>query len=117
MLGMSVLPGYSTSAYLHTLPIFFLAIKNINIWKPFDLGYILKQGDRVFKDVDLNQALVVDEFPLNISIKSINISTKMLVHESNLFAERNDLLANYRNYTVSERDNGAIFTCAGLSLP
>ena len=96
---------------------FFLAIKNVNMWKPFDLGYILKQGDRVFKDVDLNQALAVDEFPLNISIESINISTKILVQESNLFAERNDLLANYRNYTESERDNGAIFTCACLSLP
>ena len=40
----------------------------------------------------------------------------MLVRESNLFAERNDFFTNHRNYTESERGNGAIFTCAGFSI-
>ena len=40
----------------------------------------------------------------------------MLVFESNLFVERNDFFANYRNYTESERGNGAIFTRAGFSI-
>ena len=56
----------------------------------FDLDHIIEQGDRVFKDVDVNQTLAVDELPLNISIEGVHISTKMLVCESNLFVERND---------------------------
>ena len=43
----------TSNAYL---AIIFSIIKNIHTWKPFDLDYILEQGDRVFKDVDMNQA-------------------------------------------------------------
>ena len=63
----------------------------------------------------MNQAFAVDELPLNISIEGIHISTEMLARESNLFAERNYLFANYRNYTESERSDGTIFTCACFS--
>ena len=69
-----------------------MTIKNINTWKPFDLDYILEQGDRVFKDVDVNQALAVDELPLNINIEDVHISAKMLICESNLFVKRNVFL-------------------------
>ena len=79
----------ASNAYL---AIIFSTIKNINMWKPFDLDYILEQGDRVFKDVDVNQALAVDELPLNISIEDVHISTKMLFCESNCFLERNNFL-------------------------
>ena len=72
----------TSNAYL---AIIFSTIKNINTWKPFDLDYILEQGNRVFKDVDVNQALAVDELPFNISIEGVHISTKMLVCECNLF--------------------------------
>lgn len=64
----------------------------------------------------MNQAFAVDELPLNISIEGIRIFTEMLVQESNLFAERNYLFANYRNYAESERGNGTIFTCACFSI-
>ena len=94
---------YGRSAGMHCtsnayLAIIFSTIKNIHTWKPFDLDYILEQGDRVFKDVDVNQALAVDELPRNISIEGVHISRKMLVCENNLFAERNDLFADHRNY-------------------
>ena len=46
----------------------------------------------------MNQALAVDELPRNISIEGVHISRKMLVCENNLFAERNDLFADHRNY-------------------
>ena len=64
----------------------------------------------------MNQALAVDELPLNINIEDVHISTKMLVCESNFFVERNVFFANFRNYTENERDNEAIFTCAGFSI-
>ena len=63
----------------------------------------------------MNQALARDELPPTISIEGVHIST-VLVHGSNLFAERNDLFANYRNYTENDRSNGANFTCAGFSI-
>ena len=103
----------TSNAYL---AIIFSSIKSINTWKPIDLNYILEQVDRVFKDVGVNQALGVDELPLHISIEDVHISTKMLVCESNLFVERNDFFATFRNYAESERGNGAIFTCAGFSI-
>ena len=66
------------------------------MWKPFDLDYILEQGDRVFQDVDVNQALAVDELPLIISIEDIHISTKMLACKSSLFVERNDFFCKFQ---------------------
>ena len=33
-----------------------------------------------------------------------------------MFAERNDLYVNYRNYTESEKERGDIFMCAGFSI-
>ena len=103
----------TSNAYLVVI---FSKSKYINRWKPFDLNYILEQGDGIFKDVDVNQALAVDELSLNISIEDVHISTKMLVCESNLFVERNDFFAYFRNYTESERGNGANFACAGFSI-
>ena len=98
------------------LAIIFLTIKNINAWNSFDLVYVHEQGDSVFKDVDMNQALAVEELPLNISIEDVHVSTKMLVCEINLLVKRNDFFANFRNYIESERGNGAIFTCTGFSI-
>ena len=103
----------TSNAYL---AIIFSTTKNINTWKPIDLNYILEQGDKVFKDVGVNQALGVDELPLHISIEDVHIPTKMLVCESNLFVERNDFFAYFRNYTESERGNAANFACAGFSI-
>ena len=103
----------ASNAYL---AIIFSTIKSINTWKPIDLNYILEQVDRVFKDVGVNQALGVDELPLHISIEDVHISTKMLAYESNLFVERNDFFAYFRNYTESERGNGGNFACAGFSI-
>ena len=103
----------TSNAYL---AIIFSTIMDINTWKPIDLNYILEQGDRFFKDVGANQALEVDELPLNISIEDVHISAKMLVCESNLFVERNDFFAYFRKYTESERGNGGNFACAGFSI-
>ena len=91
--GRSAGMQYASNAYL---AIIFSTIKNINMWKPFDLDYILEQGDRVFQDVDVNQALAVDELPLIISIEDIHISTKMLACESSLFVERNDFFCKFQ---------------------
>ena len=104
---------YTSNAYF---AIIFSAIKSIDIWKTFDLDYILEQGDNIFKEVGVYQPLAVDELPHDISIEDTHVSAEMLAHESNLFVEKDNLLENYKHYDSTEKDNGAIFTCAGFSV-
>ena len=33
------------------LPIWFLAVKNVSVWKPFDLDHILYHGDSLMKSL------------------------------------------------------------------
>ena len=96
--------------------IIFSAIKSIDIWKTFDLDYILEQGDSIFKQVGVYQPLAVDELPHDISIEGTHVSAKMLAHESNLFVEKENFFENYRHYYSTEKGNGAIFICAGFSV-
>ena len=96
--------------------IIFSAIKSIDIWKTFDLDYILEQGDSIFKQVGVYHPLAVDELPHDISIEGTHVSAKMLAHESNLFVEKKNLFENYRRYDSTGKGNGAIFTCAGFSV-
>ena len=96
--------------------IIFSAIKSIDIWKTFDLDYILEQGDNIFKQVGVYQLLAVDELPHDTSIEGTQVSAKILAHESNLFVEKENLLENYRRYDSTGKGNGAIFTCAGFSV-
>ena len=58
----------------------------------------------------------MDELPLQIIIERHSVSVKMLAHESNLFAERDDLFENYKSYSDVENGNGAIFMCCGFSI-
>ena len=51
------------------------------------------------------------ELPLRIIIEGHSVSVKMLAHESNLFAERDDLFESYRSYSDVEKGNRAIFMC------
>ena len=100
--------------------IIYSAIKNIGIWKHFDINYILEQGNRIFRDVcvatGVIQPLAVDQLLPNIYMEGIYISINSLSHESHLFLEKNNLFENYRHYSPSEKGNGAIFTCAGFSV-
>jgi len=95
-------------------------IKNVNIWKTFDLDYVLEQADRIFNDVCRNkgiyQPLAVDELPPNFLLEGINVSAQRLVHESHIFSDKNNLFENYSHYDANQKGNGAIFTCNGFSV-
>ena len=64
----------------------------------------------------MNQALAVDELPLNINIEDVHISTKCLSVKVISLLKEMVFFANFRNYAENERDNEAIFTCAGFSI-
>ena len=97
--------------------IIFSSVERVIIWNSFDLDYVLKQGDKIFKMFakikKLYEYLAVDELTLNFPLERTNVSAGRLAHESLLFAEKNNLFENYRHYSESDRGNGAIFTCGG----
>ena len=43
-------------------------VRKITLWKDFDLDFILHKGDKVYKDVNINRYLNVDELPTKIVI-------------------------------------------------
>ena len=59
----------------------FSAIESIDIWKTFDLDYILEQGDRVFKKIGVCQKLTLHELAHDISIEGTHVSAELLAHE------------------------------------
>ena len=69
---------FTSNAYF---AIIFSALKSIDIWKTFDLDYIVEQGDNIFKQIGVYQPLAVDELPHDISVEgtywrfSKNVST------------------------------------------
>ena len=97
--------------------IIFSSVKRVSIWKSFDLDYVLKKGDKIFKkvceDKKLYEYLAVAELTLNFPLERTNVSAGRIAHESLLFAEKNNLFENYRHYSEIDRGNGTIFTCGG----
>ena len=98
--GKSVEMQCTSNAYF---AIIFSAVMSIDIWKTFDLDYILNRGDKIFKEVGVYQPLAVDELPHDISIEDTHVSAEMLAHESNLFVEKDNLFKNYRHYDLLKK--------------
>ena len=55
---------FTSKAYF---AIIFSAINNIDIWKIFDIDYILQQTNNIFQQVGVYQPLAVDELSHDIS--------------------------------------------------
>ena len=98
----------------------FSSIKRVSVWKCFDLDYLLERGDKIFKkDCKYKKRyeyLAVDELLLNFSLEGTNVSARRLLHESLLFAEKNNLFKNFSHYSESDRGHGEILTCRGYSV-
>uniref|UniRef100_A0A7M5XKG6 Uncharacterized protein n=1 Tax=Clytia hemisphaerica TaxID=252671 RepID=A0A7M5XKG6_9CNID len=45
-------------------------IRKINVWKDYDLDYILHKGDKVFKDTGINRPLYINKLPAQIMIEN-----------------------------------------------
>ena len=99
---------------------YFSSIKRVSLRKSFDLDYVLKQGDTIFKNVCEDKKkyayLAVDELPLNFPLEGTNVSARRLSHESLLFAEKKNLFENYRLYSENDRGNETIFTYGEYSV-
>ena len=54
----------------------FAAVKNVLIWKSWDLDFILDQGE-IFKSLSLYHAIAVDELLLSLKIKGSDLGVRM----------------------------------------
>ena len=96
------------------LAICFSAVKNVSVWKPFDLDYILYHGDNLMKSLKAFQPLAVDELPLSVNIERCCIKVRKLMLYSDTF-NATDLFLCHKQMASERLGNGAIFTCAGFS--
>ena len=102
----------SNARPMHILSLFSHKLKKISLWKSFDLDYVLKQGDKIFK----NAYEELEELPLNFPLGGTNVSAGRYADESLLFAKKNNLFENYRHYSETNRWYVAIFTFGGYSV-
>ena len=57
----------------------------------------------------------LDELPLSVKLKECDLEFTMLQHYSNIFSKF-DLSIDHKELSSTKEDNGAIFTCAGISV-
>ena len=53
-------------------------VRNVTIWKNYDLDYILHKGDRVFKETGINRSLYINELPKLIVIENSNFDISIV---------------------------------------
>ena len=69
--GCSNIFGYSAGKQCSCITltsVCWTTVRKVTIWKNFDLDFILRKGDKVYKDVNIDRYLNVDELPTKILI-------------------------------------------------
>ena len=83
----------------------FSAVKNVSIWKSWDLDFILDQGD-----------ILMQSLSLSLNIEGFDSEVRMGFCRNSIF-NNNDLFAHQKDFISSDDIcNSEIFTCAGLSF-
>ena len=57
-------------------------IKRVSVWTTSDLDYVLENGDSLFKSINTNMALNVDDLPANINIEGFSLDVILLENEA-----------------------------------
>ena len=91
----------------------FSIVKKVSLWKPFDLDYILENGDKAFKIVGITRALFMSELPHNMFIENYKIEVEMLQHFVELFKQENIFEGHD---SITDTGNGLIFMTGGYTL-
>ena len=89
--------------------------KNISTWIYFDLYYITNQGDNLMRCSGVHEPLAVDKLPLSVKLKELDLEVTMLQQHSNKLSKF-DLFIVYKELTLTELGNGAIFACPRISF-
>ena len=60
-------------ACMALIALYWSAIRKVSIWTASNLDYILKSGDRVYKNFGRFGLLSVDDLPSEISVTDVNV--------------------------------------------
>ena len=89
-------------------------IKRVSVWTTSDLDYVLENGDGLFKSINTNMALNVDELPVNVNIEGHSLGVILLENESGVMNTTEQF--NFLKMSFQSKMNtgtGAIFFING----
>ena len=92
-------------------------IKRVSVWTTSDLDYVLENGDSLFKSINTNMALNVDELPVNVNIEGRSLDVILLENEAgvmNTTEQFNFLKMSFQ--TKTNTGTGAIFFINGYTF-
>ena len=74
-----------------------------------DLDYILENGDSMYKSLNTDNILNVDDLPHNISVEGYMLTVTMLQNETGAISTNNQFDLLERSYKENNTGNGLIF--------
>ena len=92
-------------------------IKRVSVWTTSDLDYVLENGDSLFKSINTNMALNVDELPVNVNIEGHSLGVILLENESGVMNTTEQF--NFLKMSFQSKMNtgtGAIFFINGYTF-
>ena len=92
-------------------------IKRISVWTTSDLYYVLENGDSLFKSINTNMALNVDELPVNVNIEGHSLDVILLENEAGVMKTTEQF--NFLKMSFQTKTNtgtGAIFFINGYTF-
>ena len=58
------------SAAMTLFSICWTKVRRISLWKSFDLDYVLHKGDAIFKSINVNRTLNIEDLPEKVSVEN-----------------------------------------------
>ena len=93
------------------------AIKRVSVWTTSDLDYVLENGDILFKGLNTDMALNVDELPGNVHIEGCSLNVILLENETGVLNTTDQI--NFLKISFQMKTNtgtGAIFFINGYTF-
>ena len=93
------------------------SIKRVTVWTTCDLDYVLESGDQLYKSLNINNMLSVDDLPRNVKVEGYALTATMLENENGIMNIIDDIDFLERSYRkVSDTGNGLIFFINGYTF-
>ena len=95
--------------------IYFSVIKKVTVWKTWELDYILENGDKLFKSLNIPRSLLFHELPLVFAIENQQFDIEMLMNSFGLL-NQHDIFEDRKHMNSADIGNGLIFMTGGYSI-
>ena len=90
-------------------------IKRVSVWTTSDLDYFMEKGDCLFKSLNTNLTLNIDELPRNITIEGCSLKVILLENETGVMNVTDQFL-KISFQTKTNTGTGAIFFVNGYTF-